>query len=458
MEWLLVIFGLAGVCACIPLVVLRPQVVFYIFLFFAVFSKVFAGYFAMVGNLGIPKSWGPVDVIFFLLLAAIPFVPRSQQSQTSIIKVCLIILSFISFVSLAQGLVMYPELAARHSRVVHFAAAGLFGLRYFTDYRRVEGFMRFCIVLLLIQFGVHVLIRFGIFTPPSAETVYETQLGGERGGQSLAVVLYFVLLSIGIGRLVGKSGSMLVSTIWVLVAMAGILLNEARSSMAVAGLVLMVSLVFLKGRHRMLLAYCVAGGLAVYAAGSIGFDFLQRFYERGGKMIDVTDLARADSYRMGEYRFITSSYHNEPVFILTGRGIGASHYVPSRRANYYAAYYHSEYLGWLDRCGLLGLAAYGVMLTTVVLRAFAARKQNDPHLKSYASATLILAITMTVDGIFHPMLSHHSGAPVLVCFMAIFANWRSLQQSVYEAFGGVELQEAVWSMGCMPAGISYTMR
>ena len=69
MEWLLVIFGLAGVCACIPLVVLRPQVVFYIFLFFAVFSKVFAGYFAMVGNLGIPKSWGPVDVIFFLLLA-----------------------------------------------------------------------------------------------------------------------------------------------------------------------------------------------------------------------------------------------------------------------------------------------------------------------------------------------------------------------------------------------------
>ncbi len=63
-----------------------------------------------------------------------------------------------------------------------------------------------------------------------------------------------------------------------------------------------------------------------------------------------------------------------------------------------------------------------------------------------------------MDGIFHPMLSHHSGAPVLVCFMAIFANWRSLQQSVYEAFGGVELQEAVWSMGCMPAGISYTMR
>ena len=121
-----------SIILCVPLIFWRPKWVFYTFLFFAVFNSIFSGYINRAGNLGLPVTWGPADFLSIMTLMAAFFVPNESQFRSGLIRKFIIILGILSILSLVQGLAMYPRDALTNSRVVHFVAAGIFALRYFT--------------------------------------------------------------------------------------------------------------------------------------------------------------------------------------------------------------------------------------------------------------------------------------------------------------------------------------
>jgi hypothetical protein len=437
MATLIAVLCAITMAICVPLVVLKPKWVFYIFLIFATFSSIFGGYINEAGNLGMPRTWVPADVLCWLTLVATFFVNRERQFGTGIIGKCLIVLALMSGVALVQGFLMYTYTAFTYSRAAHFVAAMIFGLRYFTNYQRVRGFLKFSIVLLLVMFALHVLVRFGIFTPPVSDTDRVAQLGGmvgERGASSLVPLLYLALISIALGRILSKVGSVLVSLFVLLVGIGGIFLSETRSTFGAAGVIVIASLIFMKGRAKTLIAYGLGGFLVVCAAGAIGFDFLARFRRgpvRGTGDIVMPRVFERGSPRAMEFGTIASSYKEEPAFILTGRGIGAMH--PSVTGKTLeVGYYHSEYLGWLDRCGLIGLATVSILMFACIRRSLILSRSDVPFLKYYGVTCFLLIIALAADGVFHPIFSHPRGASLLICFAAIIANWQDIYQSLYQ--------------------------
>jgi hypothetical protein len=434
MATFIAVLCVVAIVVCLPMVVLKPKWVFYTFLFFVTFSSIFGGYINAAGGLGTPRIWTPADVFAWMTLVAAIFVPRERQYTSGAIGKCFIVIALITALSLVQGFLLYTYTAFTYSRVAHFVAAMLFGLRYFTNYSRVNGFLKFVAVLLLVMFVFHVLIRFAIFTPPSAETEFQTQLGGERGAQSLVPLLYLALTSIAIGRLVSKVGSSFMSLLVLLIGVSGVLLSETRAEYGALGILAAASLLFVKGRAKALIAFSLAGLIAVGVAAAIGYDPLARFRAGptgGTGEIVIPKIIEKGEWRTEEYSIIVSSYQQASFLILTGRGIGAMHPAPAGEAPM-VGFYHSEYLGWLDRCGLIGLVAMIILMLSCLAQSFTLSRSDVPYLRSYGITCFLLMASLMADGFFHPIFSNHRGASLLICFTAIIANWRDIYQSFYQ--------------------------
>ena len=420
-----------AIAICVPLVIFKPKWVFYIFLISAVFHNVLASYINIAGNLGMPRTWAPADILAWLTLAAAFFVRRERQYPSGLIGKCFIIIAILTAIALIQGLLMYTETAFTHSRVAHFIAAMIFGLRYFTNYSRVNGFLKFSVFLLLAMFGVHIVVRFGIYTPRVAEIDAATQLAGERGTYTLVPLLYLSLVSIAIGRIVSKVGFSAITILMLAVGIGGIILSETRSMYGAMGVLIIASILFIKGRIRIMLAFGIVGILAIGATSVIGFDFLERFRAgstRSGN-VEIPQPFQQGTWRALENKIIISSYQREPYFLLTGRGIGALHPAPAGKSPL-VGFYHSEYLSWLDRSGVLGLATVLVMIFAMLIRSLALARSDIPYIRYYGTTSFLLMLALAADGFFHPIFSNPRGAPLLICFAAIIANWQDIYASL----------------------------
>lgn len=436
MATLIAVLCVITIAFCVPLVVLKPKWVFYIFLISATFNSILAGYINRAGNLGLPLTWAPADFLAWLTLFATLFVHREKQFQSGLIKKSIIILVLLSALSLVQGMLLFPRDALTHSRVFHFAAAGIFALRYFTDYSRVKGFFKFCVVLLLVMFVFHIFVRFGFYSAPVAETGRTVEIGGlvgERGTRALIPILYLVLISIAIGRLVSKVGFFFVSVLLLMIGLAGVILSETRSTYGALAILFLASLIFMRGRIKNSILYACVGLFAMYAASLVGFDFLARFRTDNGQ--GFYSIPTYYQWRRGwrgiEYETIISSFKKEPYFLLTGRGVGAMHPAP-KGVTPLVAFYHSEYLGWLDRCGLIGLITVMVLFLACLWRSFRLARSEIPYLEYFGMTSFLLLIALAADGFFHPIFSHYRAAALLICFAAITANWQDIYLSLSE--------------------------
>ena len=435
MATFIAVLCVIAIAICVPLVVLKPKWVFYIFLVSVVFHNVFASYIHIAGNLGMPRTWAPADILAWLTLAAAIFVRRQRQYPSGIIGKCFIIIAILTALALIQGMLMYTETAFTHSRVAHFVAAMIFALRYFTNFSRANGFLKFTVFLLLAMFGAHIFVRFGIFMPRVAEIDVSTQLqlAGERGTYTLVPLLYLSLVSIAIGRIVSKVGLSTISILMLVIGIGGIILSETRSMYGAMGVIIIASLLLIKGKIRTMIAFGIVGILAIGATSVIGFDFLERF--RAGSTrtgnIEVPKPFQQGTWRALENKIIISSYKQEPYFILTGRGIGALHPAPAGKSPL-VGFYHSEYLGWLDRNGLLGLVTVLILIFAILARSLALSRSDIPYMRYYGTTSFLLMLALTADGFFHPIFSNPRGAPLLICFAAIIANWQDIYASLYQ--------------------------
>jgi hypothetical protein len=439
MATYIAVFCLIVMVVSVPLAFFRPVWVFYLFLFFKVFESIFAGYVAAAGNLGMPRAWVPGELLWISTMLAAVMVRNPYKIKRGFLGTGLIIIVVLHIWALLFGLGLYFASALTYSRGVHFIAAVIFGLRYFTDSRKVNRFMWFCIMVITVMFFVHVVVRMGIYSPPVVEDMQgfaASSFVGERGGRSVVPLLYLAMMAIGIGRITSKTGMLPVSVWCLLVGAAGIVLTETRSTYGAAGLMAFATLVFVRGRLKTIAIGSVAALAIILSATAIGFDFLARFQSEYGLETAVSS-AFTDVYggRGMEYRTIVESYKNDFPYILTGRGIGALHTAVAGEAAQFggqAGYYHSEYLGWLDRCGLIGLV---VMLTVVFLaawRGFVLQRSEFSLLCFYGASTFLLLMALLGEGVFHPTLSHERGASILVCFIVIMANWEYIYASTVE--------------------------
>ena len=430
MATVIAIICAATIVLCVPLMIWRPRWVFYIFLVSEVFDSIFAGYINRANNLGLPVTWSPADFLSVLTLFAAFFVREESLFRAGLIKKCIIILAVLSIISLVQGFLMYPRDALTNSRVVHFIAAGVFALRYFTDYSRVRGLLKFSFVLILMMFAVHILIRVGIYSAPIYEAdrvVEEGGLVGERGTQALIPMLYLVLVSLALGRFISKTGSFFISLLMLLVGLAGIVLSETRSTYGAMVVLVISALIFMRARIKNTIIFATIGMIVVSAAVASNFDFLARFrtdYGRGDYAAP-TFYELKNSWRGIEYETIQSSFKSAPYFLLTGRGVGAMHPAPTGPSAL-VAFYHSEYLGWLDRCGLTGLLTVLILFIAVLFRSFALARSEIPFLRYLGATFFLLTIALVADGVFHPIFSHYRGASLLISFVAVIANWRDI--------------------------------
>ena len=436
MATLIAVICVITIAFCVPLVFLKPKWVFYIFLIAATFNSIFAGYVNRAGNLGLPLTWAPADFLAWLTLFAALFIHREKQFQSGVIKKSIVILVLLSAISLMQGMLLFPRDALTHSRVVHFAAAGIFALRYFTDYSRVKGFLKFCVVMLLVMFVFHIFIRFDIYSAPVAETDRIVEIGGlvgERGTRALIPMLYLVLISMAIGRLVSRVGFFLVSVLLLMIGLGGVILSETRSTYGALAILFLASLIFMRGRIKNSILYFFVGIFSMYAASLVGFDFLARFRADDGQgdYSVPTYYQWRRGWRGIEYETIGSSFKKEPYFLLTGRGVGAMHPAP-KGVTPLVAFYHSEYLGWLDRCGVIGLITVMILFFACLWRSFRLARSEIPHLEFFGITSFLLLIALAADGFFHPILSHYRAASLLICFFAITANWQDIYLSLSE--------------------------
>ena len=409
---------------------------FYTFLVCAVFNSILAGYINQAGNLGLPVTWGPADFLSVMTLIAAFFVRSESQYRSGLIKKCIIILGILSVLSLVQGFFMYPRDALTNSRVVHFAAAAVFSLRYFTNYERVKGLLKFSVVIIFIMFAFHLLIRIGIYSAPINEAeriVGEGGLIGERGTNALIPMLYLVLVSLAIGRIVSKNGYLFISIFMLLVGLGGIVLSETRSTYGAVAVLVISALIFIRARIKNTIIFSVVGLVVIIGAFATGFDFLARFRTDygSGDYAAPSFYDLKNSWRGMEYETIRTSYKSAPYLLLTGRGIGAMHPAPNGPEGL-VAFYHSEYLGWLDRCGLIGLFAALFLFIASLWRSFSLARSEIPFLQYLGTTFFLLTIALAADGVFHPVYSHYRAAALLISFAAITANWRDIYTSLVE--------------------------
>lgn len=432
MATAIAVFSAILVLICIPLVLFRPQWVFYAFLITVVFDSIFNGYIEAAGYLGLPQSWRPADGLAWLTLLAAGLLHPGERLRANLVVQSLMGISVLSTLALVVGFVRDFESALSYSRVFYIVPAIIFGIRYLTRYDRVRQFIRFSIVILLTMFVLHLLIRFSLYMPPIVEKEsLGTQLKGERGGVSLVPLLYLVMLSIGTARLVTSTGSQPLSVMVLLCGILGLILSENRSMYGSAAVLATTATLFVQGRFRMLMMYSLAGAAAISLVVGIGFDPMARFRERYQKG-RLTAKSLIDKTRFQELSSIFESYgSSEIAFVLTGRGVGAMHFLPGRHHELFRAYYHCEYLGWLDRCGLIGLAAVLVMHASTAAITLKLSRSDLPHLRFLGVTAFLLIVTLAAEGLFHPTFSNPRAAAFLVCFVVLAANWERMYLSIY---------------------------
>jgi O-antigen ligase len=433
---------------CVPLTVLKPKWVFYAFLVSTTFGRIFYGYVSAAGNLGAPRAWQPADGLALLTIVAAFFEPpRDRRFAADLLEKGLIVMALISIFATVQGLTLQfiggaQYAAVGYSRVTHFAAAIFFGLRYFTSRSRVDAFIKFTVVMIVAIFVLHLMIRVNLFTPPTAEIEYETQLGGARGGRTVVLMLYLPLVALAIARITNRVGWAIVSAILLLMGVGGIMLSETRSMYGALGLLILASLFFVKGRAKSMLVFGIVGLCAIAVAAQAGFDFLDRFRIRSGSdAFDVTATFQERTWRGYEYRAVVQAFAGEPYFFLTGRGTGALHPVPFREMGMAAAY-HNDYLGWLDRCGLVGFGALLVVCVTCIWRCYRLTQGPYPYMRYVGTIAFLSLVALAGQAVFFPVFSHQNGSSMLICFPVIIANWRRIQE-------GLAVEAAGWPGGQM---------
>lgn len=425
-----------SVAVALPLAFFRPQLVFYLFLASKVFDNILYGYVSQAGNMGMPRAWAPADFLWLITLVAACFVRPESHVENNTLRRCLVIVFVLQLLALLQGLVLElatsaPYMALTYSRVVHFIAALAFGLRYLTNYRRVNHFLTFCVFMIFVMFVIHVAIRFEYYMPPTAEKIGgDSQLYGGRGVLSLAPVLYLLLIAIGVGRVVSKNGMPLFSLIILLVGFAGVALSETRSTWGAAAVLALSAVLFVRKRLKVAVTFGLIAFLGLAMATALQYDVFGRFGERSGE----TKIALKESFfakygRGAEYGLVAEGYKKEPYFLLSGRGVGALHF-SHRGTREAVGYWHSEYLGWLDRNGLLGLLVF--LLTMYVGFSMSLRMSRNASglMQFYGVTCFLLIVGLSAEGVFHPVFSHTRAASVFVCFLVIIANWAQLWDSV----------------------------
>jgi hypothetical protein len=442
MATTIAVICLVAMIVSVPLIILKPQWVFYMFLTAAVFGKIFYAYIFAAGALGAPRTWQPADFLFFSTLLAALFVQKEVQFPSNTIKKCLLIIAVLACISLIQGFVFNSiSFSLPSSRRLYFVAAMLFALRYFTNVSRVNGFLKFSSILLLIMFVGHVLLRLGIFVPPLEFQRTVGQLAGARGELIFIPVLYLVLTSMAIGRLATKTGTVWFSLVMLFVGLAGVGLAESRTlhgGLAVIGL---ISMIFVRGRLKTIALLGVSLCVGVWLAGTIGLNILARWQTGAEGTFEGIVL---DLWRRLEYPAIISSYIQEPYFLLTGRGVGAIHFISvAETPGGLVPYYHSEFLGWLDMFGLLGLMSLLVAWIASSNRGFVLLQSNVLELVRYGATVLLLMAALFLHSIFSPGFMQHRASPILICLVVLMANWREIY---YNSYGeqyelGVDLDE-----------------
>lgn len=435
------------VMLALPLAFFKPHWVFYTFLFSKVFDNILYGYVTAAGNMGLPRGWAPADFLWILTLVAAFFVRPEYGAESNTLKKCLIIVFFLQLLALIQGLLLQvvtplPYLTLTYSRVVHFIAALAFGLRYFTSYRRVNRFIFFCVCTLFLMFLIHLAIRFSYYMPPTDEQIGgDSQLFGGRGVLSLAPVLYLLLISVGIGRLVTKSGYLIFSFLILMVGFAGISLSETRSTWGAAIVLSLTALLFVKKRLKVAMVFGLIVLVGMTIATALDYDIFGRFNEGSGETTqELKTSFSASRGRGAEYGLIAGSYQREPYFLLLGRGVGALH-LSHRGTSEPVGYYHSEYLGWLDRSGLVGLMVFFIMMTIALWLSFRLSRVTTGLMQFYGVTCFLLIIALLAEGVFHPILSHTRAASVFVCFLVIMANWVQLNESIEQEQDLVEYEK-----------------
>jgi len=417
------------VVLAIPLTALRPHYVFYLYLVCIFLGNILAGYINAAGNLGMPRTWQPADVLALLTLAAMFLYHRDPRSPTDLIIKCLRVIAVLAAVGLAMGVIMYPKTGLAMSRHLFFIPAALFAGRYLVDANRLSAFLRFSAVVLLGMFVLHVLIRFGVYTPPVAQEMVTGQMAGERGDLSLALPAYLALLAMGLARMAGGGGSRIAAIVWLTAASTGILLSEARALYGAAAVTGLVSLFILKGRIQLVIALGLGGVAVLLFVQAIGFDPTNRLRGRFGRgeIRSPLESLESDTWRMQEYPALIQSFRNEPIFIMTGRPLGSLHSVGWQV--HAVPYYHSEYLAYLDRLGVVGFCAFMTLWVRVLAVSFSLIRGHVPSLRDYGATVFLMSVGLMAHALFAGSLMHQRAGPLLFCFVAALANWRTIQQT-----------------------------
>ena len=425
MDRLIAISALVATIVGVIAGMFRPKWSFYIFLFLNPFGALFAATIYASGNLGFGWTWEPSDILVWVVLAVSLLLPKPVITERDPIGVCLWIIAVLAALSLALGIVLRFEGAFRAGREMYGVGAALFARRYLVNADRISGFLRFCILVLLAMFVVHVLVRFGVYAAPIEQWWGKGggQLGTERGEVSVTPVLYLALMAIGIGRLAGQFGRWWVSSICLLAALSGIVLSETRTLYFGVLAMGLLSLLFIRRRVQVLAAYGLGLALTLAGAEMVGFDITSRFrtkFGRGEVDVQVMDLG----YRNQEYGALWSSMASEPYGLLIGRGAGALHYIPVARVGD-IPFWHSEYLMWLDRFGVVGFATLCVAMGVTLIGGYRLARTREHPFSCFATIGFLLVATLLIMGVVNPTFFRRQ-ATLLLCFLPLVSNSRIL--------------------------------
>jgi len=258
----------------------------------------------------------------------------------------------------------------------------------------------------------------------------DSQLYGGRGVLSLAPVLYLLLIAIGIGRVVSKNGWLLFSILVLLIGFAGVALSETRSTWGAAAVLALSAIVFVRKRLKVALVFGLIAFLGMAMAAMLQYDVFGRFGDTSGETtIAVKESFFAKYGRGAEYGLVAGAYRQEPYFLLSGRGVGALHF-SHRGTSEAIGYWHSEYLGWLDRNGLFGLLVFLIMMYAGFSMSLRISRNTSGLMQFYGVTSFLLIMALLAEGVFHPILSHTRAASIFVCFLVIMANWAELNYSI----------------------------
>lgn len=146
---------------------------------------------------------------------------------------------------------------------------------------------------------------------------------------------------------------------------------------------------------------------------------------------------KPDFWRMEEYSAIINSYKQQPYFLLTGRGLGAQHFIASSfslTSTGMVSGYHSEFIEWLDAFGLIGLGCLLIIWIVSLYQSFALLQSGVPLLMYCGATTFLVMSALFLHSIFSPSFMNVKGAATLICFVVLISNWREIYYNSYQSW------------------------